>query len=239
MAIQAKRTNKLSYRFLRLMGWIISVWMLGITIVIVMSIVKGQKATQQYHVELYESQLSVLVPYQQDKFLGIDAKEWVESWGNRVEQWLLGHDDIHVIIENLLKSKQQWLFNNPSYVKGFNWVLAVIVPFLQTSLLVTQLILTRLAILVLAIPMFLLFGLVGMADGLMQRDLRKFGGGRESTFLFHRAKSWVVWLPTMGSFLYLTLPLAISPTFFLLPFAVIFGYMISVTMRTFKKYVYV
>ena len=43
---------------------------------------------------------------------------------------------------------------------------------------VTQVFSVRLAILTLAMPIYLLFSLVALVDGLVQRDLRRWGGGR-------------------------------------------------------------
>ncbi len=41
----------------------------------------------------------------------------------------------------------------------------------------------RLAVLTLAMPLFLIAVITGAVDGLMRRDLRKFGAGRESSFV--------------------------------------------------------
>jgi hypothetical protein len=45
----------------------------------------------------------------------------------------------------------------------------------------------RLAVMVSALPVFLLAGLVAVVDGLGQRDLRRFGGGREKGQVYHLA----------------------------------------------------
>ena len=57
---------------------------------------------------------------------------------------------------------------------------------------VTQVFAVRMAVLTLAMPVFLLFGLVGVTDGLVQRDLRRWGGGRESSFVYHHAKRFIM-----------------------------------------------
>jgi len=44
---------------------------------------------------------------------------------------------------------------------------------------VTLVFAVRVAILTLAMPVLLLFSLVALVDGLVQRDLRRWGGGRE------------------------------------------------------------
>ena len=40
-------------------------------------------------------------------------------------------------------------------------------------------------------PVFVLFTLVALVDGLVRRDLRRWGGGRESSFVYHYAKQSV------------------------------------------------
>ena len=57
--------------------------------------------------------------------------------------------------------------------------------FILAAMQVTQVFSVRLAILSLATPVFLLFSLVALVDGLVRRDLRRWGGGRESSFVYH------------------------------------------------------
>lgn len=94
----------------------------------------------------------------------------------------------------------------------------------------------RLTVLALATPVFLLFGLVGLAEGLMRRDLRRWGGGRESSFIYHHTKK--VLGPSIISawMLYLAAPFSIHPNLVLLPFAGLFAVGIAMTTGKFKKY---
>ncbi|RMN76952.1 hypothetical protein ALQ56_01693, partial [Pseudomonas syringae pv. papulans] len=69
----------------------------------------------------------------------------------------------------------------------------------------------RLTILVLATPVFLLAMFTGFVDGLIRRDLRKFGAGRESSFVYHRAKRAVIPLLLVPWIMYLSLPLRSIP----------------------------
>ncbi|MEA2079603.1 MAG: TIGR03747 family integrating conjugative element membrane protein, partial [Pseudomonadota bacterium] len=62
-----------------------------------------------------------------------------------------------------------------------------IAEFVIAMMQVTQVFSVRMAILTLAMPIFLLFSLVALVDGLVQRDLRRWGGGRESSFVYHYA----------------------------------------------------
>lgn len=101
---------------------------------------------------------------------------------------------------------------------------------------VLKLFMVRLAVLTLAMPAFLLFSLVGLVDGLVQRDLRRWGGGRESSYLYHYAKQSVWGFLVTAWVLYLALPVSVNPAFIIVPFAALFAFSISVTASAFKKY---
>ena len=108
--------------------------------------------------------------------------------------------------------------------------------FLLASLFVTLTFAVRLVILTLALPLFALAGLAGLVDGLVRRDLRKFGAGRESSFIYHRAKQLIG--PALGVpwVLYLALPVSLHPLWVLLPSAGLLGLAVAITAGTFKKY---
>lgn len=94
----------------------------------------------------------------------------------------------------------------------------------------------RLTILLLTTPLFLLAMLTGLVDGLMRRDLRKFGAGRESSFVYHRAKRAMVPLLIAPWIIYLSLPFSLHPLLILLPSAAMLGMAVAITAATFKKY---
>lgn len=111
-----------------------------------------------------------------------------------------------------------------------------IAEFVIATMQVIQVFSARIAILTLAMPVFLLFSLVALVDGLVQRDLRRWGGGRESSFVYHYAKKAAFPLIILTWVTYLALPFSLHPTFVVLPFAVMFALTVSVTASTFKKY---
>lgn len=111
-----------------------------------------------------------------------------------------------------------------------------IAEFVIAMMQVTQVFAVRLAILTLAMPVFLLFSLVALVDGLVQRDLRRWGGGRESSFVYHYAKKAALPLVVLTWVTYLALPFSMHPTFIVLPFAILFALAVAVTASTFKKY---
>lgn len=111
-----------------------------------------------------------------------------------------------------------------------------IAEFVIAAMQITQVFSVRLAILMLATPVFLLFSLVALVDGLVRRDLRRWGGGRESSFVYHYAKKAAIPLMVFAWVVYLSLPFSLHPTFIILPFAMMFAFTVAVTACTFKKY---
>lgn len=94
----------------------------------------------------------------------------------------------------------------------------------------------RLMVLVLTLPLFLMAAFVGLVDGLVRRDIRRFGAGRESGFIYHRAKASLMPLAVLPWVIYLALPVSISPLLILLPSAVLLGLATNIAAGSFKKY---
>jgi len=114
------------------------------------------------------------------------------------------------------------------YVHIEDYGLAVVYTTLTT--------LVRLTVLTLSIPLFAMAAFTGLVDGLVRRDLRRFGAGRESGFIYHRAKRLIVPLAVAPWIIYLALPVSWPPVFVLLPCAVALGMAVSITAGSFKKY---
>lgn len=94
----------------------------------------------------------------------------------------------------------------------------------------------RMVILTMTIPLFLLAGFTGLVDGLVRRDLRKFGSGRESSYLYHKARGTIIPLMIVPWTVYLAMPVSVSPLLVLLPSAVLLGMSVYITVSSFKKY---
>jgi integrating conjugative element membrane protein (TIGR03747 family) len=71
---------------------------------------------------------------------------------------------------------------------------------------------------------------------LVKRDLRRWGGGRESSFVYHWAKCSALPLLVLTWVVYLALPFSLHPGFVVLPFAILFALSVELTASTFKKY---
>ena len=101
---------------------------------------------------------------------------------------------------------------------------------------VTQIFAVRLAVLILAMPAFVLLSFIGLIDGLVRRDIRRWSAGRESSFIYHWAKKIIYPSLILPWIIYLATPVSIHPNLVVLPFAFLFALSITITASTFKKY---
>uniref|UniRef100_UPI0035C6D1D2 TIGR03747 family integrating conjugative element membrane protein n=1 Tax=Serratia quinivorans TaxID=137545 RepID=UPI0035C6D1D2 len=116
------------------------------------------------------------------------------------------------------------------------WLATTLKEYLVATVYVTVITLVRVTILVLSIPLFILVVLVALTEGLGRRDIRRYGAGYESSFVYHHAKRMVkpaIYIPCM---LYLSWPTAVYPNLLLLPAAILLGVAVTVTTASFKKY---
>ncbi|WP_040268271.1 TIGR03747 family integrating conjugative element membrane protein [Pseudomonas rhodesiae] len=124
--------------------------------------------------------------------------------------------------------------------RGFNASLAQTVAYLERYVLAafytTATFLLRLLVLAMTLPLFALAALTGLVDGLVRRDLRRFCAGRESGFLYHRARATILPLAVLPWVVYLALPVSVHPLWVLLPAAGMLGLAIDVTAGVFKKH---
>ncbi|QZD73253.1 TIGR03747 family integrating conjugative element membrane protein [Pseudomonas sp. 3-2] len=149
-----------------------------------------------------------------------------------LNQWLLIKTGFADFAQQARVSSQGngfWCWANQLYVSIEDFVLAAVY--------VTFTFVVRLTILILATPLFLLAIFTGFVDGLMRRDLRKFGAGRESSFVYHRAKRAVIPLLIVPWIIYLSLPFSLNPMAVFLPCSMMLGGAMAITAATFKKYI--
>ncbi len=109
--------------------------------------------------------------------------------------------------------------------------------YISAGLYIISIFLLRLVVLLLSIPLFVLAITVGIVDGLVSRDLRKFGCGYESGFIYHHSKIMIIKPLFASGIIYLALPFPIHPLTILLPSALLHGFSISITISSFKKYI--
>lgn len=127
-----------------------------------------------------------------------------------------------------------------SATRDFRYYLGVVYVHLESHLIAAAytllVFLVRLLVLCLMVPLFCMAAFVGLVDGLVRRDIRRFGAGRESGFIYHRAKAAVMPLLVLPWVIYLALPVSVSPLLILLPSALLLGIAVDLTAGSFKKY---
>ncbi|PUB42722.1 TIGR03747 family integrating conjugative element membrane protein [Pseudomonas sp. GV047] len=149
-----------------------------------------------------------------------------------LNQWLLVNTGFAGFAQQARVSSNDnsfWGWINSLYVSIEDFVLAAV--YVSFTFVV------RLTILVLSTPLFLMAVLTGLIDGLMRRDLRKFGAGRESSFVYHRAKRAVIPLLFVPWGIYLSLPFSVNPMAIFLPCSAMALITTVITATTFKKYI--
>lgn len=100
----------------------------------------------------------------------------------------------------------------------------------------TQLLGVRAAILVRFVPLLALLYLVGAADGVSRRAIRRAGGGRESASLYHRAKYLQLILLGLGGVALLTWPGTVVWSVCVVLLAMLIGCLAGVQGAYYKKH---
>ncbi|HEC9341391.1 TIGR03747 family integrating conjugative element membrane protein [Salmonella enterica] len=159
------------------------------------------------------------------------------GWISSAYQWAFVDSGLLTWIQ---KEQRETLSSSDSVVFFLGqvqaWLLSALSDYLLALVYVTVVFAVRVLILVLSIPLFVLVIIVAVIDGLCRRDLRRYGAGYESSFLYHHAKRFVkpaVYLPCL---LYLSWPTSIYPNLLLLPGALLLGLAVTVVTSAFKKY---
>lgn len=127
-----------------------------------------------------------------------------------------------------------------SQTKDFRYYLSQVYVFSESYLIAAAytvlIFVVRLLVLCLMLPLFFMAAFVGLVDGLVRRDIRRFGAGRESGFIYHRARATLVPLLVLPWVAYLAMPISVSPLMILLPSAILLGVVMDIAAGSFKKY---
>ncbi|WP_275166189.1 TIGR03747 family integrating conjugative element membrane protein [Citrobacter koseri] len=159
---------------------------------------------------------------------------WRSSAG--APMWLV--EDLALISDTLQQGIAALIasLNGQSGVFWTETVTTVIRCALLSSENITLTFLLRLAILLQALPLFALTIIIGLIDGLVRRDLRRFGAGHESGFVYHHAKRMIGSSLAGTGLVWLTEPVFLMPEYVLMPGVIGTGMIVSVAIGTFKKY---
>ncbi|WP_375602435.1 TIGR03747 family integrating conjugative element membrane protein [Enterobacter hormaechei] len=128
-------------------------------------------------------------------------------------------------------------FNGQSGLFWTETVTTVIRCALLSSKNITLTFLLRLAILWQALPLFALTIVIGLIDGLVRRDLRRFGAGHESGFVYHHARRMIASSLAATGLVWLAVPIFLVPEYVFIPAAAGIGLAVFLTISSFKKYI--
>ena len=106
----------------------------------------------------------------------------------------------------------------------------------HSAINITRVFSLRVAVLFFSMPTFIIFGLVGLTRGLVGRELRRWGAGRESSGMYHLYYNMMPQTLLGIWFVYLSMPFTINPFYIVGPAAIIFGFLVSNMAYRFKKY---
>lgn len=162
--------------------------------------------------------------------------ETVSGWVHIAWQWLFVDSGFSHWLQSFRETGQKGNGLIPVINRFGGSLISWLGEYLQATLWVTLIFFIRVMILFLSLPLFGLVIITGIVEGLVRRDLRRYGAGYESSFVYHHAKRFIkpaLYGPCM---LYLAWPTAVWPNLLLLPAALLAGMVLSITTATFKKY---
>lgn len=181
----------------------------------------------QHSINMYEQELSYLTDDLHASLIFSDPAGLAANAAGQVQGFWAWSGALDLIA---------WMATPPPPDAAFRQLVHSLHGYAAATVFITMVFAVRIAILTLAMPVFGLFALVALIDGLVERDLRRFSAGRESAYVFHLAKAASTPMLILTWALYLSMPFSIHPAIVILPFAALFAVFVRVTASSFKKY---
>ena len=94
----------------------------------------------------------------------------------------------------------------------------------------------RVLLIIASFPLFAMVFIWAFVDGLVERDLRRFGAGRESSTIFEGARKSVFPLLVIPYLIYLSFPTSINPMLIIAPSAIMQAILYRLLFSKYKKY---
>ena len=133
-----------------------------------------------------------------------------------------------------------WLKNAPVDASSIRLSIArvawTVSDYFQALMNTTLIFAVRVTVATLSMPSFLLIGTAALIDGLVQRELRIYGGGIERAMVYHHVKPWIKPAVMSTWFFYLGIPFSIHPNLIFVSAMIVFGMAIFLTSALFKKH---
>jgi len=145
--------------------------------------------------------------------------------------------NIDILIRHNSKFENNVL-NNFQIIKNQceNWLGGKIGSIAETFINITEITFVRLLVFITFLPFYFLILLVSIIDGLAQRDIRKFQGSRESTFIFHRLKAISNTTYLTLFFIYMATPYDLPIEVYLITMTFLTNIFVNLSIKNFKKY---
>lgn len=162
--------------------------------------------------------------------------ETISRWVHTAWNWLFVDSGFSHWLQSFRETGQKGTGVIPTINRFGDSLIGWLGEYLQATLWVTLIFFIRVMILFLSLPLFGLVIITGIVEGLVRRDLRRYGAGYESSFVYHHAKRFIkpaLYGPCM---LYLAWPTAVWPNLLLLPSALLLGGVLAIVTASFKKY---
>ncbi|MCC8382063.1 TIGR03747 family integrating conjugative element membrane protein [Xenorhabdus sp. PB30.3] len=239
---QPPRRHGLLYRALwewpwQLIGFIVMSWLFSLLLEYLGMIFFWPDEGAAHSQTMMKTELQFLSTEFTRSLLLSEPSQTVSEWLMQAYQWLF----VDSGFLHWIQGQHQYQLNSHNdFIREFNGVLQDISGYLReyalATVFITMVTLIRLAILVLSVPLFVMVVLVALVDGLGRRDLRRYGAGYESSFVYHHAKRGIKPACTIPCVLYLSWPDVVYPTVILLPAALLLGMAVVITTSMFKKY---
>ncbi|MGJ0624644.1 TIGR03747 family integrating conjugative element membrane protein [Xenorhabdus bovienii] len=239
---QPPRQHGLLYRVLwewpwQLIGFVVMSWLFSLLLEYLGMTFFWQDEGAAHSQTMMKTELQFLSTEFTRSLLLSEPSQTISHCLAQAYQWLFVDSGVMYWIQG---QPRYQLNSRNDFMREFNAVLQGISGYLReyalATVFITMVMLIRLAILLLSVPLFVMVVLVALVDGLGRRDLRRYGAGYESSFVYHHAKRGIKPACTIPCVLYLSWPDVVYPAMILLPAAIVLGMAVVITTSMFKKY---
>ncbi|WP_047686659.1 TIGR03747 family integrating conjugative element membrane protein, partial [Xenorhabdus sp. NBAII XenSa04] len=189
-SIQPPRKHGLLYRVLwewpwQIAGFIVMSWLFSLLLEYLGMTFFWPEQGASHSQTIMKTELQFLSTEFTRSLLLSEPSQTVSDWLEQAYQWLF----VDSGFMHWIQGQHQYQLNSRNdFLREFNAVLQGVSGYLReyclAAVFITMVTLIRLAILMLSVPLFVMVVLVALVDGLGRRDLRRYGAGYESSFVY-------------------------------------------------------
>ena len=164
---------------------------------------------EQSIVNIYNEMLS---NKNSNSFISKDISNGAKGFAQSLQEYMPRNDDsYHAVIKKLVEVK-------------------------NIALITIKIFYSKMIVILMSLPLFLMTGCVGLVDGLSRREIRTAELGRESSYVFHRLSGFVIKGISILIIGWLILPINIMPSYLFLVASLVLMMSVSMASSRFKKY---